>query len=123
MKDDKIYRRPTQMDGMTPHTSVDIRKRDITISFRVSEKERDLIYSRIYASGMNKSDFFIESCLYQAILVRGNIRTFTHIWESFDKILAILKTDPQFEALPLDCKETLRTVTEILQKRLQKELL
>ena len=120
MKNDKIFRRPTQYDGMTPHDG-NKRKRRIMVSFRVSENEWDRIEARVYACGMNKNDYFVQSSLYQTILVRGNIRSFSHILESFEEIIALLKEDPQFENLPLRNKEMLRTVAEILKERFRKE--
>lgn len=42
-----------------------------TISFRVSPRERDEIEAKIIASGMQKKDYFIRSCIYNRICVVG----------------------------------------------------
>ena len=42
-----------------------------TISFRVSDRERDMIESKILASGMQKKDYFVRSCIYNRICVVG----------------------------------------------------
>ena len=42
-----------------------------TISFRVSDREREQIEAKIIASGMNKKDYFIRSCIYNRICVVG----------------------------------------------------
>ena len=120
MKNDKIFRRPTQYDGMTPHNG-NKRKRKIMVSFRVSEDEWKRIEARVYACGMNKNDYFVQSSLYQTILVKGNIRSFSHILESFEEIVEMLKEDPLLENLPIKYKEMLRTVAEILKERFRKE--
>lgn len=42
-----------------------------TISFRVSEYERNAIEAHILASGMMKKDYFVRSCIYNQICVVG----------------------------------------------------
>jgi hypothetical protein len=42
-----------------------------TISFRITEAERQQIEARILASGMMKKDYFIRSCIYNRICVVG----------------------------------------------------
>ena len=42
-----------------------------TISFRVSDRERDMIEAKILASGMQKKDYFVRSCIYNRICVVG----------------------------------------------------
>lgn len=38
-----------------------------TISFRVSDREREMIEAKILASGMQKKDYFVRSCIYKYI--------------------------------------------------------
>ncbi|MEG0962601.1 MAG: hypothetical protein RSF88_07045 [Lachnospiraceae bacterium] len=42
-----------------------------TISFRVSPRERDEIEAKILASGMQKKDYFVRSCIYNRVCVVG----------------------------------------------------
>lgn len=42
-----------------------------TISFRVSYREREMIEAKILASGMQKKDYFVRSCIYNRICVVG----------------------------------------------------
>ena len=42
-----------------------------TISFRISDAEREQIEARILASGMMKKDYFVRSCIYNRICVVG----------------------------------------------------
>lgn len=88
---DKIYRRTTQLSD-TPKRKDDekARKRNVVVNFRVTQKEKELIDRRIELSGLKKSDYFIESCLYQKILVKGNIRTSDTMKEQLGKITDIL---------------------------------
>ena len=47
----------------------------LTISFRISDAERNQIEARILASGMMKKDYFIRSCIYNRICVVGKKET------------------------------------------------
>lgn len=84
------------------------------MNFRVSEKERELIERRIAFSGMTKAEFFIQSCLYQAILVRGNIRTFDKICERLSAIEIKLSDIEKNPELSKDDLLELRTILEML---------
>lgn len=74
---DKIYRRNAQSGGV-PKKKKDkkARKRNTIMNFRVSPLEKQLIDKRIELSGLSKSEYFIQSCMYQAVFVKGNIKTF-----------------------------------------------
>ena len=41
-----------------------------TISFRISPRERDEIEAKIKASGMQKKDYFVRSCIYNNLKSR-----------------------------------------------------
>ena len=38
-----------------------------TISFRISPREKDEIEAKIKASGMQKKDYFVRSCIYNKV--------------------------------------------------------
>lgn len=42
-----------------------------TISFRISEREREEIEAKIIVSGLNKKDYFVRSCIYNHVYVVG----------------------------------------------------
>ena len=46
-----------------------------TISFRVSDREREMIEAKILASGMQKKDYFVRSCIYNRVCVVGKKET------------------------------------------------
>ncbi|MBO5173510.1 MAG: mobilization protein [Eubacterium sp.] len=115
---DKIYRRTTQLSD-TPKRKDDekARKRNVIVNFRVSQKEKELIDRRIELSGLKKSDYFIESCLYQKILVKGNIRTSDTMREQLGKIAEILNASEGKDFSDVFSQEdgmTLKTIAEIL---------
>ena len=90
------------------------RKRNTFLNFRVTEKEKNLIDRRIAISGMTKAEFFIQSCLYQAILVRGNIRTFDKIRERLSAVEIKLSDMEKNPELSKDDLMELRTILEML---------
>lgn len=45
--------------------------RNPTISFRISEREREEIEAKIVVSGLNKKDYFVRSCIYNHVCVVG----------------------------------------------------
>ena len=51
------------------------RHKNKTISFRITEAERQQIETRILASGMMKKDYFVRSCIYNRICVVGKKET------------------------------------------------
>lgn len=112
---DKIYRRPTQSNG-TPKKKKDekARKRNVIMNFRVSPQEKELIEKRIALSGFSKSEFFIQSCMYQKILVKGNVRTYDEMRKQLAVIKEHLSKVESTEDLELDVMESLRMIAEIL---------
>lgn len=112
---DKIYRRPTQSAGTTKKRKDEkARKRNVIMNFRVSPQEKELIDKRIALSGLSKSEFFIQSCMYQKILVKGNVRTFDEIKKQMATVNKHLSEVENAENLQLEVMESLRMIAEIL---------
>ena len=116
---DKIYRRVAHPSG-NPKTAmkknVKNRKRSIIMNFRVTPEEKELIEARIKLSGLSKETFFIESCLYQAVFVKGNVKTFDAIKKSMVAIEEQL-TEMDFPENPdKQILVELRTILELLEK-------
>ena len=73
----KIFQRPSLQKGSEKRKKNEKnRVRNTFLNFRVTPFEKELIEARISLTGLTKAEFFIQSCLYQTILVKGNIRTF-----------------------------------------------
>ena len=114
MSKSKIYKIQTEEPKPKKKKNEKNRKRNTFMNFRVSETERALIEKRIALSGMTKAEFFIQSCLYQAILVRGNIRTFDKISERLSAIeIKLFDMEKNPELSKGDILE-LRTILEML---------
>lgn len=122
---DKIYRRTTQSSHtLKSNDGKKARKRNIILNFRVTEQEKNLIEKRIELSGLKKSDYFIESCLYQKILVKDNIRTSDKMKEQLARIADALKEFEEEDFSGVLSGEdviALKTILEMLTKTAQKK--
>jgi hypothetical protein len=117
----KIYHRET-LPSNTARKKKDehARKRNVIMNFRVSPIEKELINARIRATGLSKSAFFIESCLYQKVLVKGNIKTFTIMKNEIMKIFSLLdKSSYDINSLKADDIGSFRIIIEIIERRLR----
>jgi|GEM_PF-382850 hypothetical protein len=114
---DKIYRRSTQL-GDTPIKKKDekARKRNNILNFRATPTEKSLIERRIELSGLDRASFFIQSCMYQKVLVRGNIKSFDKIKKRMDELEEKLVVPTDISDLPTEERETIRMILEILDK-------
>lgn len=90
------------------------RYRNVIKNFRVTPKERDLIEARLAVTGMKRSTFFIQSCLYQKILVKGNIKTFDAIRKEMKEIAFRLQEMTGSNEPDHYTTESLRMILEIL---------
>lgn len=112
---DKIYRRSSLITDVQPkQKEAKKRKRSIIVNFRMSPEEKQLLDNRIELSGMQKQEFFIQSCLHQQIITYGNIKTIDAIRKRIGlidhHILSIQKT----EELDIEVLESLRMILEML---------
>lgn len=89
------------------------RHRDVILNFRISPKEKEIIEARIAVTGMKKRDFFIQSCLYQKILVKGNIRTFSVMKDTLRDLTEKIDRNPDLTKLDPTDAERLKTILEI----------
>lgn len=114
---DKIYHGNTQSDGV-PKKKKDekARKRNMIMNFRVSPMEKELIDKRIELSGLSKSEYFIQSCMYQAVFVKGNIKTFDAIQASIADIKKAITGLNNCNNLTLEQMESFRMILELLNK-------
>ena len=113
----KIYERDTQAKcRQQQKNNKYTRKRDVVANFRVSDTEKKRIDARIQLSGLTRSEYFIESCLYQAVLVKGNIRTFDHINKKMEEIEHKISATPNLEDMDSELVESWRVILEMLDK-------
>lgn len=90
-----------------------LRVRNQILNFRTSPEERKKIENRIALSGLTKSEFFIQSCMNQKIVVYGNVRVFAEINKQLSVIMEhIISTDFP-DDLDENVMENLRTIMEL----------
>ena len=90
------------------------RLRDIIVNFRVSPKEKAVLDARIAATGMGKQDYYRQSCLFQKILIKGNIRSLSAIRESVRELSEKVDNNPDLTALEPADAERLKTILEMM---------
>ena len=84
------------------------RHKNKTISFRITETERQQIEARILASGMIKKDYFIRSCICNRICVVGKKETIYPLVQTANALYlqllelqkAFTSSDRNIDALP-----------------------
>ena len=111
----KLFQRDTLISGVSPKMKDEKkRKRSVIVNFRMTPEEKKLLDNRIELSGMQRQDFFIQSCLYQKIITYGNIRTFDVMRKKVVKINKHLNSISKSEELDLEVLESLRMILEML---------
>ena len=111
----KIFKRDTLISGVSPKMKDEKkRKRSVIVNFRVTPEEKKLLDNRIEISGMQRQDYFIQSCLYQKIKTYGNIRTFDVMRKKVVEINKHLNLISKSEELDLEVLESLRMILEML---------
>ena len=98
-----------------------------TISFRVSDRERDMIEAKILASGMQKKDYFVRSCIYNRMCVVGKKEVIYQLVEELQNMQTniselvrqleqqdVTLTDEGLEDMRNDCMDMLQAIISML---------
>lgn len=118
----KIFMRPTMEKGRVKKPKDEkARKRNTIINFRVTPEEKKRIEARIALTGLDRAEFFIESCLYQTVLVKGNVRTFREYDRHMKKLAEQINQDLKLENIDSELLESMRMILEILDRLFGKE--
>ena len=67
------------------------RWRNITVGFRVSPEENELINKAVALSGLPKQEYCYRRCLNQDVVVQGNPRVYRALKLELDSVLTELK--------------------------------
>ena len=86
------------------------RWRNITVGFRVSPEENELINKAVALSGLPKQEYCYRRCLNQDVVVQGNPRVYKALKNQMAAIYEELK---RLEALSPDNDELLYTLQVI----------
>lgn len=98
-----------------------------TISFRISPRERDEIEAKILASGMQKKDYFVRSCIYNRVCVVGKKEVVYRLVEELQLMQAniadvvsqfeqqeVTLSDEGLEQMRNDCLDMLKAILWML---------
>lgn len=98
-----------------------------TISFRVSPREREMIEAKILASGMQKKDYFVRSCIYNRICVVGKKEVIYQLVEELQNMQTniselvkqleqqdVILTADGLEDMRNDCMDMLQAIIAML---------
>lgn len=92
------------------------RKRNQTISFRMSPEERRQMEARILVSGMPKGQYFIESLLHQKIQITGGKYQSDRLAMEFKRLRQQFEKDgEEAEEVALNCKALLDQLVQVLE--------
>lgn len=91
------------------------RHKNKTISFRITEAERQQIEARILASGMMKKDYFIRSCIYNRICVVGKKETIYPLVQTVNALyLQLLEMQKAFTSADADTDTVATAIPDTL---------
>lgn len=98
-----------------------------TISFRISPRERDEIEAKIIASGLQKKDYFVRSCIYNRVCVVGEKEAIYRLVEELQLMQAniadavsqferqeVTLSDEGLEQMRNDCLDMLKAILWML---------
>ncbi len=80
------------------------RWRSVTVGFRMSPQEVEMLNTRVYLSGLTKQDYIIACILQKEIVVRGSPKLYKALKNTLCDLMRKLKekgsyTDEQWETL------------------------
>lgn len=94
------------------------RTRNTMISFRVSDDEKKKIEARIKISGLNKSEYFINTFLNQDIIVNTGLYYGDRLSLELNKLLIYLMEKENNQEDKLDeCKYLLEEILSIIKEK------
>lgn len=91
------------------------RKRYRTVAFRMSEEEWIELHERIALSGRQKQDYFIQSVLYQQIVIVGNRIQSERLERTLDGILEEMVRLDNAGDIDVEILAPLRTAIEMIR--------
>ena len=90
------------------------RWRNITVGFRVSPEENELINKAVALSGLPKQEFCFRRCLNQEIVVQGNPRVYKALRKELAEVLTELKRIETGNSVDEELLNVIELITIIL---------
>lgn len=98
------------------------RKRRTTIVFRTTEKDREIIFSKIALSGLNRQDYMTDAILNAPIKVVATRNVIDQCKKELKNILAELRRINGYENMAEKDKYVLVMISQIIEAALKKSL-
>ncbi|WP_040882000.1 plasmid mobilization protein [Johnsonella ignava] len=96
------------------------RKRRATIVFRTTEKDREIIFSKIALSGLNRQDYMTDAILNAPIKVVATRNVIDQCKTELQNILAELRRINRYEDMAEKDKYALEMICKIIEAALEK---
>ena len=90
------------------------RWRNITVGFRVSPEENELINRAVDLSGLPKQEYCYRRCLNQDVVVQGNPRVYKALKSQLEAVLDELRRIETGAYVDDELLDTIRFMTEIM---------
>ena len=90
------------------------RWRNITVEFRVSPEENELINKAVALSGLPKQEYCYRRCLNQEIVVQGNPRVYKALRKELAEVLTELKRIETGNSVDEELLNVIELITIIL---------
>lgn len=96
-----------------------VRKRSITIAFRVMPEDNRKINEMVKLSGLTKQDYLRSNMLHQQIVVKGNPRVFKALKGKMDEIIEELRRIKDGTELDREHLEMIRYVEDLYERMIR----
>ena len=98
-----------------------VRKRSITIAFRVMPEDNRKINEMVKLSGLTKQDYLRNNMLHQQIVVQGNPRVFKALRGKMDEIISELKRIENGDQLDEASLNTVMYVVDLYARMIEQK--
>ena len=90
------------------------RWRNITVGFRVSPEENELLNRAVALSGLPKQEYCYRRCMNRDVIVQGNPRVYKALKKELEKVLAELERISHAGELHPDLLEEIELINRTL---------
>ena len=90
------------------------RWRNITVGFRVSPEENELINKAVALSGLPKQEYCYRRCLNQDVVVQGNPKVYKALRDQLSAVLDELRRIEAGQSVNDELLDTIRMITTIM---------
>lgn len=90
------------------------RFRNITVGFRVSPEENELLNKAVALSGLPKQEYCYKKCMNQSVVVQGNPRVYKALRNNMAEILTELQRINAGNQIDDELLKLIKMITDIL---------